>query len=69
MDHYHKKEHQRTYKVELDGVFEGEHCVEAQASTQADVGWVLRRWMNQEGLGFTWRERKYFGKVFIVRVV
>ncbi len=64
MDHWiQNKPGAKNYFVELDGKREGETCVEAKASTKDEEGWVRRRWVVGEEV----RERRFYGRVFIVR--
>ncbi len=69
MDHWSKDlPNANDYAVYLDGKRESITCIEAQSSTNDTYGWVKRRWMVMAGFASYEKERKFYGKVHIVRV-
>lgn len=62
MNHWHvDMTNAHHFIVQLNGKNEGSACVEANS----EEGWVRREWMVG---GTTKRRRKFYGRVFIVRV-
>lgn len=54
----------KNYRVEFNGKFEDDICIEAKASHDGVDGYVVREWWD----GPTKYRRKFYGTVFIVRV-
>jgi hypothetical protein len=71
MDYWNKDlPNAKEYLVEFEGLFEGETCVEAKASSRFRTGWIRRVWTIDGGLFVAphQKERTFYGKVHIVRV-
>lgn len=70
MKHWKKSDpNSSLYKIEYNGKWEEKSCVEAKASTKEQDGWILREWDLNVGNGrIINRKRKFYGKVFIVRI-
>lgn len=67
--HFYKDLHGKTYRVHLNGEWEGESCVEAVPSTSDTQGWVLRKEKVGSLHNWTWKNTKVYGRVFIVKVL